>query len=123
MILKQCRGYELEKVQSNSPEDFFARSEVTFLEEGMERTLYVLYVKYFEEQAKEFLPYSKEPLFTVGSREIYLKDIIALIYLLQYPEAKSRKRIYVSKQQDFSEYLKNADYEEIEKMMQQLEHK
>ncbi len=119
--LKQCKGYELIKAQPNTSEDFFTRSEVTFYLDGEERTLHVLYVKFFEEQIRGLIPYSKEPLFRVGNREIYLRDIVALIYLLQHPQGKSRKRIFVNDQLQFSEYLKNANYDEIESMVRQLE--
>ena len=120
MKLKQCKGYELIKAQPNTFEDFFTQSEVTFYLDGEERTLHVLYVKFFEEQTREFVPYSVEPLFQAGDRDIYLRDIVALIYLLQHPQGKSRKRIFVNDQHEFSEYLKNANYEEIESMVRQL---
>jgi len=119
--LIQCKGYELTKAQPNTPEDFFTRSEVTFCLDGEERTLHILYVKFFEEQTRELVPYSTEPLFQAGNRDIYLRDIVALIYLLQHPQGKSRKRIFVNNQLDFSEFLKNANYKEIENMVRQLE--
>lgn len=119
--LIQCKGYELTKAQPNTSEDFFTRSEATFYLDGEERTLHVLYVKFFEEQAKDILPYSAEPLFQTGEREIYLRDIVALIYLMQHPQGKIRKRIFVNDQLEFLEYLKNANYKEIESMVRQLE--
>lgn len=121
MKLIQCKGYELTKAQPNTFEDFFTRSEATFYLDGEERTLHVLYVKFFEEQIREIVPYSHKPLFQAGNRDIYLRDIVALIYLMQHPQGKNRKRIFVNDQLEFSEYLKNANYEKIESMVRQLE--
>ncbi len=50
MLLKKCEGYELEKEKSNTSEDFFNRSEVVYVENGKEKTLHVLYVRYFDER-------------------------------------------------------------------------
>lgn len=37
MLINQSGGYELEKEKSNTSEDFFNRSEVTFVDEGEEK--------------------------------------------------------------------------------------
>ncbi|MBD3109727.1 hypothetical protein IEO70_15415 [Bacillus sp. AGMB 02131] len=121
MKLIKCRGYELIKAQPNTPEDFFTRSEVIFNLEGEERTLHVLYVAFFENEAKTVIPYSEDLLFKAGNQEYFLRDIVALIYLLHHPQGTNRKRIYVNEQSDFLEYLKNTNFKEIESMIQQLD--
>ena len=121
MKLIQCRGYELEKAQPNTSEDFFTRSEAIFALDGEERTLHVLYVTFFEEEARAIIPYSEDPLFRAGNREVNLRDIVAFIYLLQHPQATDRKRIYVNDQSEFLKYLKNTNFEEVERIIRQLE--
>lgn len=121
MKLIQCRGYELEKAQPNTSEDFFTRSEAIFALDGEERTLHVLYVTFFEEEARAIIPYSEDPLFRSGNREVNLRDIVAFIYLLQHPQATDRKRIYVNDQSEFLKYLKNTNFEEVERIIRQLE--
>lgn len=121
MKLIQCRGYELEKAQPNTSEDFFTRSEAIFALNGEERTLHVLYVTFFEEEARAIIPYSEDPLFRAGNREVNLRDIVAFIYLLQHPQATDRKRIYVNDQSEFLKYLKNTNFEEVERIIRQLE--
>lgn len=121
LIVKECTGYELQKEKSNTSEDFFNRSEVTFIEEGKEHTLYVLYVRYFEESFEQYVPYSSNPLFHVEGRDVYLKDIVALICLLNHPDNKRRKRIYMSDHSVFVDYLKQADFIEVEKVFSKLQ--
>ncbi|MGN1386837.1 MAG: hypothetical protein ACI4XS_09560 [Bacillus sp. (in: firmicutes)] len=121
MKLIQCRGYELEKAQPNTSEDFFTRSEAIFALDGEERTLHVLYVTFFEEEARAIIPYSEDPLFRAGNREVNLRDIVAFVYLLQHPQATDRKRIYVNDQSEFLKYLKNTNFEEVERIIRQLE--
>ncbi len=54
-----CRlyGEELQKSRSNTFEDYFNRSEVTYRDGGEERTLSVLYLRYFEAALFDLLPY------------------------------------------------------------------
>lgn len=121
LLIKECKGYELVKEKATSPEEFFNRSEVTFLENGIEKTLHVLYVKFFEESFNQFVPYETEPLFTAGTREIYFKDLVALIFLLHHPDHKQRKRIYISSQVELTKYFKDVDFSKIEMIFQGLE--
>ncbi len=90
-----CRlyGEELQKSQSNTFEDYFNRSEVTYRDGGEERTLSVLYLRHFEAALLDWLPYESDPLFTVNGRDIHLRDIIALVCLWKnsgVSEAKAR---------------------------------
>ncbi|MEH6942273.1 hypothetical protein [Bacillus sp. JJ722] len=118
MIIKECVGYELVKEKSNSPQDHFNRSEVSYIEDGREKKLYVLYVKYFEELLAE--QESLHPLFTIREREVFIKDVVALIYLMKNAESKERKRIYISSQELFSEIFENIDYNQIKLIFQTL---
>ncbi|RFU69045.1 hypothetical protein [Bacillus sp. V59.32b] len=123
MIIKDCRGYELEKAQSNTPEDFFNQSEVTYIENGEEKTLHVLYVRYFDEFAKEFTPYSANPLFTAGGKEIYLYDIAAIVCLLKNPDFRTRKRVYINTKKEFASYFERVNFDKLPEVFEALEQK
>ncbi|CAH0345599.1 hypothetical protein [Bacillus sp. CECT 9360] len=120
MIIKDCRGYELEKAQSNTPEDFFNQSEVTYIEDGEEKTLHVLYVRYFDEFAKEFTPYSANPLFAAGGKEIYLYDIAAIVCLLKNPDFRTRKRVYINTIKEFASYFEGVNFEKLPEVFETL---
>lgn len=47
MNICRLHGEELQKSQSNTFEDYFNRSEVTYRDGGEERTLSVLYLRHF----------------------------------------------------------------------------
>lgn len=113
MLLTLCKGYELEKEKPNTSEDFFNRSEVVFQENGEEKTLHVLYVRYFDEQISEFTPYKADPIFQAGGEEITFKDIVALICLLKNPGFRHRKRVYINSIAEFASYFKDIDYSKL----------
>lgn len=121
MLIKQCKGYELVKEKSNTSEDFFNRSEITFEEDGQEKTLHVLYVRYFDECLKEFTPYESNPIFTFGSKEVDLKDIVALICLLTNPGFRHRKRVYINTKVEFASYFKDIDFSKLPSIFEALE--
>ncbi|MCH1624802.1 hypothetical protein [Fredinandcohnia quinoae] len=121
MIVKECIGYELEKAKSNTSEDFFNRSELTFLEEGEEKTFHVLYIRYFDELFSSFTPYENDPIFTVGSRDVHFKDIVALVCLLKNPGFRHRKRVYINNQKEFEEYFKGIQYDKLIDIFANLE--
>jgi len=121
LLIKRCYGYELEKEKSNTSEDFFNRSEITFEEDGKEKTLHVLYVRYFDELFSEFTPFETEPLFTTGANEIYFKDIVALICLIKNPSLRHRKRIYISSRAEFASYFQDIDFSKIHNIFEQIE--
>jgi hypothetical protein len=118
-----CNGYELEKEKSNTPEDLFNRSEITFLEDGKEKTLHVLYVRYFEQIFQEFTPYQQDPIFDVGGNGVYFKDIVALVCLLKNPGLRQRKRIYLNSKQEFASYFQGIDFTKLPEIFQILKHK
>ncbi|NRD80624.1 hypothetical protein HPT25_25190 [Bacillus sp. BRMEA1] len=113
MLIKECKGYELEKEQSNTSEDFFNRSEITFKEDGVEKTLHVLYVRYFDEIFTEFTPYQNDPIFVQDGQEVMFKDIVALVCLLKNPGLRERKRLYINSKQEFASYFQNVNYHKL----------
>ncbi|MBM7651493.1 hypothetical protein [Neobacillus cucumis] len=113
MLIKECKGYELEKEKSNTSEDFFNRSEVTFVEDGQERTLHVLYVRYFDELFQEFTPYKQNPIINHGTNEVYFKDIVALVCLLKNPGLQNRKRLYINSKYEFASYFQDINYNKL----------
>jgi len=121
MLIKECKGYELEKEKSNTSEDFFNRSEITFEDNGQDKTFHVLYVRYFEELANEFTPFASNPLFKAGSRDVELKDIAALVCLIKNPEFRHRKRVYINSKNEFASYFQDIDFSKIESLFQSLE--
>ena len=123
MLIKHCRGYELEKEKPNTSEDFFNRSEIVFEEDGQEKTFHVLYVRFFDESMNEFTPYDKDPVFKAGSREVQFKDIVALSCLLKNPGFRHRKRIYLNSKADFASYFQDLDFSRLPSIFEALESK
>jgi hypothetical protein len=123
MLIKQCIGYELEKEKSNTSEDFFNRSEVTFVEGGKEKTLHVLYVRYFDELAGSITPFEKDPIFKAGTNDVYMRDLVALAALLKNPGYRHRKRVYINEQREFADIFKGLDYSKIPGLIEGIEQK
>lgn len=113
MLIKECKGFELEKEQSNTSEDFFNRSEVTFTEDGEEKTLHVLYVRYFDEIIQEFTPYEQNPIMVQDGTEVYFKDIVALVCLLKNPGLRRRKRLYINSKYEFASYFQAINFDKL----------
>ncbi|MGG4492025.1 hypothetical protein [Metabacillus idriensis] len=103
MIIKNGRGYELVKEMPNTSEDFFNRSEITIVSKKMEKTFYVLYVRYFEDKFREQNPFLFE-----GS-DLSIKDIMALICIIQNEALLERKRLYLNTEEEFLMYLQGID--------------
>mgnify|MGYP005752371061 CR=1 FL=1 len=120
MKILNCRGFELEKAKPNTSEDFFNQSEVTFEENGEEKTFHVLYVRYFEESFAEFLSigYEQNPLFQVGDKSVELKDIVALICILKNSSFKERKRLYINTKEKFASYFENVNVHKVKGLME-----
>lgn len=123
MLIKECKGYELEKEKSNTSEDFFNRSEITYIENGTEKTLHVLYIRYFDEIFPEFTPYSGDPIFVQGGQEIAFKDIVALVCLLKNPGLRERKRLYINSKQEFASYFQEINYNKLPEIFLALKQK
>jgi hypothetical protein len=113
LLIKECKGFELEKEQSNTSEDFFNRSEVTFTEDGEEKTLHVLYVRYFDEIIKEFTPYNQNPIMVQDGNEVQFKDIVALVCLLKNPGLRGRKRLYINSKYEFASYFQDINFDKL----------
>ena len=120
MIVKECRGYELQKAKPNSPEDFFNRSEVEYESGGKRNIFEVTYLRYFEDQMQELTDYPADPLFNAGGREVFFRDIVALVCLSKNKDNEERKRIYISNQEEFSGYFNDFDKEWIEAVLGNL---
>ncbi|MDR0138540.1 hypothetical protein RFW18_12365 [Metabacillus idriensis] len=103
MIIKNGRGYELVKEMPNTSEDFFNRSEITIVSKKMEKTFYVLYVRYFEDKFRE-----QNPLLFEGS-DLSIKDVMALICIIQNEALLERKRLYLNTEEEFLMYLQGID--------------
>jgi hypothetical protein len=113
VLIKSCVGYELEKEKSNTSEDFFNRSEVTFMEDHTEKTLAILYVRFFEEKLQEFTPFTANPIYQENGLEINLRDIVALVLLIKNPGFRHRKRVYINNEKEFASYFQDIDFEKI----------
>ncbi|MFC0271536.1 hypothetical protein ACFFIX_08720 [Metabacillus herbersteinensis] len=121
MIVKSCNGYELEKEKPNTPEDFFNRSEVVYEDEsGKEQQLSVLYVRYFEEGLQQYTPF-KENLILGGDNPVYLKDIVALVCLLNHSTYLARRRVYIKSAEEFSRLFEGLDVDKLHKLLKELQ--
>jgi hypothetical protein len=123
MQICRLQGYELEKSQPNTSEDYFNRSEVTFREDGVEKTLHVLYLRYFEQSISAYTPYEGDPIFTVPGRDVYFRDIVAFVCLLQNPSFRHRKRVYINEEEEFRRYFSHMDFTKLPELFTELETK
>ncbi|KAF0994676.1 hypothetical protein [Geobacillus sp. TFV-3] len=114
-----CRlyGEELQKSQSNTFEDYFNRSEVTYRDGGEERTLSVLYLRHFEAALFDGLPYESDPLFTANGCDIHLRDIIALVCLWKNPAYRKRKRVYIHDEEELRRYFAEVDAKTLQALV------
>lgn len=120
MLIKQCSGFELEKTLKNTFEDFYNQSEVTFVENGEEKTFRVLYLRYFDEQISSFTPFDEDPIFTIQSKEVYFRDIVALACLLTNPGYRHRKRVFINELREFEQHFKGLQFNRLQEIMTHL---
>ncbi|MEO2074306.1 MAG: hypothetical protein ABGX20_02825 [Bacillus sp. (in: firmicutes)] len=123
MQIKECKGFELEKEKSNTSEDFFNRSEVTFIDNGEERTLHVLYVRYFDEFLQELTPYKQDPIIVQNENEIFFRDIVALCCLIKNPGLRNRKRLYINSKNEFASYFQDINFDKLPEVIHALKQK
>ncbi|MDM5211833.1 hypothetical protein QUF94_10295 [Peribacillus sp. NJ4] len=116
MRIVACNGFGLEKEKPNSPEEFFNRSVIEYIKDGEEKTLNVLYLRYFDEMVTRWTPYPANPLFKSSKRDIYMADIIAMVCLLKDPSLVNRKRVYINAEKELAGYFENIDFEKLEKV-------
>lgn len=120
MLVKRCEGFELEKEQSNTSEDFFNRSVIEFIDNGKEKTFHVLYVRFFDQQFSEITPFENDPIFHVNGKDIFFRDIVAFVCLLKNPGLRTRKRIYINEWKEFSNYFQDIQFEQIKEAFAEL---
>ncbi|MFG6118509.1 hypothetical protein [Thalassobacillus sp. B23F22_16] len=111
MEIISAKGVELVKEKSNSPEEFFNRSEVIYEDKGKEHSFSLLYLRYFDEKPEEFTPFSENPVMVFGEEEIMLKDMAAFIALVKNPGYKHRKKVYINDYEKYKELYTNVNWE------------
>lgn len=104
-------GYELVKAQSNSPEDYFNKSEFCYSINGEEKVFTVLYLRFFEENLAKYVPYSENPLFVVENKSFELKHIVAFVLFQKDKEVYTkRKQVYINNDEAFAKIFENVDW-------------
>lgn len=120
MIIIGYAGYELEKAQPNTSEDFFNRSEVTYILNNQEKTFSVLYVRYFEEILQEITSFEGNPVYKVEEQDVYLRDIVAIACLVKDKELRAQKRLYLNEVTDFQRYFDEGTVVKVQEILAEL---
>ncbi|MBE7103050.1 hypothetical protein FT637_08300 [Bacillus cereus] len=120
MIIIGYAGYELEKEKPNTSEDFFNRSEVTYILNNQEKTFSVLYVRYFEEVLQEITPFEGNPVYKVEEQNVYLRDIVAIACLVNNKELRAQKRLYLNEVTDFQRYFDEGTVVKVQEILAEL---
>ncbi|SEA59774.1 hypothetical protein SAMN05421743_10657 [Thalassobacillus cyri] len=113
MEIKSSKGVELVKDKSNSPEEFFNRSELVYEDKGREQKFSVLYLRYFDEKLHEFTPFTENPVMIFGDNEIMLKDLVAFIALVKNPGYKHRRKMYINEYEEYKELFSGVNWEAV----------
>ncbi|MGB8001088.1 MAG: hypothetical protein WCF60_13470 [Anaerobacillus sp.] len=111
MIVTGIAYEHLEKERSNSPEDSFVRSSVTYKKSGKEEVFHVLYPAFFAEKAT---------IDGVWAFESPVHEVVALNLLPVYP---GRKRLYISEEDEFLRPLQAADLSRLLLMVENIKSK
>ena len=120
MIIIGYAGHELEKAKPNTSEDFFNRSEVTYILNDKEKTFSVLYVRYFEEVLQEITPFEGNPVYKVEEQNIYLRDIVAICCLVKDRELRAQKRLYLNNMEEFQQYFDEGTVLKVQEILAEL---
>ncbi|KWU56379.1 hypothetical protein AWW70_23675 [Bacillus mycoides] len=120
MIIIGYAGYELEKAKPNTSEDFFNRSEVTYILNNQEKTFSVLYVRYFEEILQEITSFEGNPVYKVEEQDVYLRDIVAIACLVNNKELRAQKRLYLNEVTDFQRYFDEGTVVKVQEILAEL---
>ncbi|KZD37892.1 MULTISPECIES: hypothetical protein [unclassified Bacillus (in: firmicutes)] len=120
MIIIGYAGYELEKAKPNTSEDFFNRSEVTYILNNQEKTFSVLYVRYFEGILQEIIPFEGNPVYKVEEQDVYLRDIVAIACLVKDKELRAQKRLYLNEVTDFQRYFDEGTVVKVQEILAEL---
>ncbi len=110
MKILKCEGFVLEKTLPNTSEDFFNQSMVTYVENGLEKSFVVTYVRTFEDRMHEYTSFTGDPVFEQQGKQCTLKDIVALAVLFKDEEMKKRRRLYINDYDVFTSYLQGSDF-------------
>jgi len=113
MRIASFYGIEMEKEMKTSFQDYFNESIVTYIKEGTEHTLSVVYLRYFEENITQFTNFQENPICIFKDREIFLCDIVGLVYLVKNYKKSNRKRIFISDGQEFSTIFNDFHLDEL----------
>lgn len=119
MVIVECSGKQLEKEKPNSPEDFFNRSEVVYLDGGEEKKFSVVYLREFEQTAGK-LPGLLSLLEGEQQKNRTFTDLAALIFLISEPGLKGRTRLYINSETEFEKYLKQADMNKLSALLEAI---
>jgi hypothetical protein len=87
----------LKKERSNSPEDSFVRSTVTYVQDGNKKRFHVLYPAIFGEKALAR---------GIWDYDLPLQEAVALNLLSFYP---GRKRLYINSEEEFFHQLDKSN--------------
>ncbi|MEF7659486.1 MULTISPECIES: hypothetical protein [Bacillus] len=120
MIIIGYAGYELEKAKPNTSEDFFNRSEVTYILNNKERTFSVLYVRYFEEVLQEITLFEGNTVCKVEEQDIHLRDIVAMCCLLKENALRTQKRLYLNNIEEFQQYFDKETLLKVQEILAEL---
>ncbi|PEK89609.1 hypothetical protein COF75_19110 [Bacillus toyonensis] len=120
MIIIGYAGHELEKAKPNTSEDFFNRSEVTYILNDKEKIFSVLYVRYFEEVIQEITPFEGNPVCKVEEQDIYLRDIVAICCLVKDKELRAQKRLYLNNIEEFQQYFDERTVLKVQEILAEL---
>ncbi|MBD1378668.1 hypothetical protein [Metabacillus arenae] len=117
MIVKHYQGIELVKERSNSPEEFFNLSQVTYEEKQVLKTFSVLYLRYFEEKLIEEKPDFQKSIIEDFSEKGTFKDLFALTILANNGKFTTRKRLYINDYDEFLAYVTEMNLKEVKMLL------
>lgn len=110
-------GFEMEKEMKTSFQDYFNESYLDIIEHGRKRRFTIVYLRFFEDNMEDYTLFTGNPICTINGRGYNLREVFALIYFFKHPEKRSRKRIYISDGEVFSESLKDVRKELVEELI------
>lgn len=113
MRIVASTGYELEKEKSNSPEEFFNRSEVIYEQKGAKKVFQLLYLRYFEEQLPVHIA---EPLKMAFGEDVAFRDVSALAALVNREAYQNRRKLYINNENEFHSLFADTDWANVQKL-------
>ena len=116
----RVHGEQLEKSSPTSPEDGFIRSEVYYKSGDEERVLTLLYLEFFQQDLSAFTPFEEDPIYTVGEKEFYFKEIAALAALINNPFLEKQKRVDKHDIEAFHKLYENIDWDTVKQAVMKI---